>query len=95
MKAFSSELSFEVTWKPFFLNPTTPEGGVPLEQYLAKKYGPRAAALAKEGTSPLSKAGSDVVTEINFYNNYLLLAGFTCSRVWYSKMAANENILDT
>jgi len=34
---------------------------VPLEQYLTRKYGPRAAALAKQGTSPLSKAGANVV----------------------------------
>jgi len=61
MKVFSNDLHFEVTWKPFFLNPTTPESGVPLEQYLTRKYGPRAAALAKEGTSPLSKAGANVV----------------------------------
>ena len=61
MKAFSNNLHFEVTWKPFFLNPATPDTGVPLEQYLSRKYGPRVAAQAKEGTSPLSRAGMNVV----------------------------------
>ena len=61
MKAFSNNLHFEVTWKPFFLNPTTPDTGVPLDQYLTRKYGPRVAAQAKEGTSPLSRAGMNVV----------------------------------
>lgn len=61
MKVFSNDLLFEVTWKPFFLNPTTPESGVPLIQYLTQKYGPRAGAMAKDGTSPLTKAGMNVV----------------------------------
>ena len=61
MKAFSNNLHFEVTWKPFFLNPTTPDTGVPLDQYLTRKYGPKVAAQAKEGTSPLSRAGMNVV----------------------------------
>ena len=61
MKVFSNDLLFEVTWKPFFLNPTTPESGVPLLQYLTQKYGPRAGAMAKDGTSPLTKAGLNVV----------------------------------
>lgn len=64
MKAFSNDLLFEVTWKPFFLNPMTPESGVPLVEYLTRKFGPRAAAMAKEGTSPLSKAGANVVKNI-------------------------------
>ena len=61
MKVFSNDLVFEVTWKPFFLNPTTPESGIPLIQYLTQKYGPRAGAMAKDGTSPLTKAGLNVV----------------------------------
>lgn len=61
MKAFSNELSFEVTWKPYFLNPTVPDSGIPLEQYLAKKYGPQAAEAAKNATGPLSQAGANVV----------------------------------
>ena len=61
MKVFSDQLSFEVTWKPFFLNRTTPESGIPLEQYLSQKYGPEAAATAKQGTGHLSMAGANVV----------------------------------
>ena len=63
MKAFSNDFLFEVTWKPFFLNPTTPESGVPLIQYLTQKYGPSAGAMAKDGTSPLTKAGMNVVID--------------------------------
>ena len=61
MKVFSDQLSFEVTWKPYFLNHTTPESGIPLEQYLSQKYGPEAAATAKQGTGHLSMAGANVV----------------------------------
>ena len=61
MKEFSNELYFEVTQKPFFLDSTIPEGGVTLEEFLTKKYGPGAAAMAKEGTSSLTKTGANVV----------------------------------
>lgn len=71
MKAFSNNLHFEVTWKPFFLNPTTPDTGVPLDQYLTRKYEPKVAAQAKEGTSPLSRAGMNV--GINFNPNRLIV----------------------
>ncbi|XP_068698468.1 uncharacterized protein [Montipora foliosa] len=66
MKVFSDQLSFEVTWKPFFLNRTTPESGIPLEQYLSQKYGPEAAATAKQGTGHLSMAGANVGINFNF-----------------------------
>ncbi|XP_067051934.1 uncharacterized protein [Acropora muricata] len=66
MKAFSDSLSFEVTWKPFFLNPSTPETGVSLEQYLSKRYGASVAAMAKQGTGHLSKAGANVGISFNF-----------------------------
>lgn len=65
--SFKNELKFEITWKPFFLNPNTPDTGVPLLEYLAQKYGPQAVKTAAEGTSPLSKAGRNV--GINFDSN--------------------------
>lgn len=68
MKAFSDSLSFEVTWKPYFLNPSTPETGVSLEQYLSKRYGASVAAMAKQGTGHLSKAGANVVILIYLYS---------------------------
>ena len=61
IQGFKNELEFEITWKPFFLNPNTPESGIPLLQYLAQRYGPQVAKTAAEGTSPLVKAGRDVV----------------------------------
>lgn len=38
LKAFP-HLDVQVEWKPFFLNPHIPEGGVPVLQYLEQKYG--------------------------------------------------------
>lgn len=35
------ELRFQVTWKPFFLNPSIPEEGVTMGDYLRAVYGPR------------------------------------------------------
>jgi predicted DsbA family dithiol-disulfide isomerase len=56
------DVTFEVNWKPFFLNPNTPEGGIPLLDYLTKKYGSGAAQGALSGTSHLSQAGAAVVS---------------------------------
>ena len=39
MAAFSKEVSFEVIWKPFFLNPTLTKA-LPLVQHLSNMYGP-------------------------------------------------------
>ena len=86
MKVFSNDLLFEVTWKPFFLNPTTPESGVPLIQYLTQKYGPRAGAMAKDGTSPLTKAGLNVVI------NHVTVLAFVLSGFTHIKLSSCYNI---
>lgn len=59
MAAFSKEVSFEVIWKPFFLNPTLTKA-LPLVQHLSNMYGPEAAANIVKPTSRLSKDGADV-----------------------------------
>ena len=65
MAAFSEEVSFEVIWKPFFLNPTLTKA-LPLVQHLSNMYGPEAAANIVKPTSRLSKDGADVVRLISF-----------------------------
>jgi len=92
MKVFSNDLLFEVTWKPFFLNPTTPESGVPLIQYLTQKYGPRAGAMAKDGTSPLTKAGLNV--GINFRTDRLIVNTLKSHCLLdYAKSEGKQNLL--
>ena len=62
MRAFSGDVHFEVMWKPFFLNRNTPEAGIPLLDYMEKKFGPQAKKMALEGSGPLSQAGRAVVS---------------------------------
>ncbi|XP_048578023.1 uncharacterized protein LOC116620785 [Nematostella vectensis] len=52
IKSFT-DVKFVVNWKPFFLNPSLPDDGVPLLDYLAGKYGAEAAeaALSSAGDS--------------------------------------------
>ena len=61
MGQFADELSFEVIWKPFFLNPTLTKA-VPLVQHLSNLYGPDAAASIVKPTSRLSKDGAEMVS---------------------------------
>ena len=54
--------NFKIRWKPYLLNPTTPEEGVPYVDHIRYKYGEAAAKAAYEGTSPLYEAASSVVS---------------------------------
>ena len=62
IKSFSGDVSFEVNWLPFFLNPSTPDEGIPVLDYLARKYGPQAAASAKSGKGPLGQMAEKMVS---------------------------------
>ncbi len=39
LKQLSTEINADIRWHPFELNPTMPEGGENLREYLARKYG--------------------------------------------------------
>jgi len=50
--------SFKVKWMPFFLNPSIPEGGVNVEEYLRRKYGSRDFSASEQHlTNAGTKAG--------------------------------------
>ena len=63
IKSFSGDVSFEVNWHPFFLNSSTPDEGIPLLDYLARKYGPQAAANARSGKGPLAQMAEKMVRD--------------------------------
>jgi predicted DsbA family dithiol-disulfide isomerase len=65
IKTFSGDVSFEVNWRPFFLNPATPDEGIPVLEYLGRKYGPQAAASAQSGKGPLSQMAEKMVSLVN------------------------------
>ena len=63
MKSLSNEFSFQVLWKPFLLNPgPIPDEGLPLVDYLMRKFGPQAAERFMSGDSPVSQRGRAVVS---------------------------------
>ena len=59
MKAFSGDVTFEIMWKPKFLNPDLPEGDLTPQDYLAKKIG---AEKAKSALEKLPKYMADLVS---------------------------------
>ena len=61
MKELQGEFDFSVIWKPFLLNPNTPEEGVPVEDMLARKYGPGAKEKYLSGQLSFFQAGKEVV----------------------------------
>ena len=62
MESFSGDVSFEVNWLPFFLNSATPDKGIPVLEYLGRKYGPQAAENARNGKGPLSQMAEKMVS---------------------------------
>lgn len=58
--SFKDEVDFKVTWKPFFLNPNTPEAGIPLVDYLSSRYGPEAGQRAVQKVGPLHTAAAEL-----------------------------------
>ena len=90
MAAFSKEVSFEVIWKPFFLNPTLTKA-VPLVQHLSNMYGPEAAASIVKPTSRLSKDGADVVRLISFVTAPPLRTLYAKTLIWGSTVVGSTS----
>ena len=65
MKSLEEDVSFQVLWSPFFLNSNTPEEGIPVLEYLSRKYGPQAAAAAQSGKGPLNEAAEKYVSSVS------------------------------
>ena len=55
------DFDFKIHWKPFLLNPSTPEQGVPILDYLRAKFGPEAGERFLSGASPLAQQGKNLV----------------------------------
>lgn len=73
MKDFESTFDFDIEWKPFLLNPNTPDEGVPVLEYLAQRYGQKVADDARTGKSDLIKAAVRAVSLSLFYIALLTL----------------------
>lgn len=52
-------VDFQVSWKPFFLNPYLPEEGIPLDLYMQQKYG-RSGRDLSAAAQYLRQAGARV-----------------------------------
>eukprot|EP00298_Acanthocystis_sp_HF-20_P015979 c21339_g1_i1.p1 GENE.c21339_g1_i1~~c21339_g1_i1.p1 ORF type:complete len:203 (-),score=79.13 c21339_g1_i1:22-630(-) len=61
----SKNTEFQIIWKPFLLNPTTPPEGYNLREYLTKKYGPQVGNSLGDPNSPLQKNASKLGIAFN------------------------------
>jgi len=68
LKQLSDEISAEIHWHPFELNPTMPAGGENLRDHLARKYGSSTEASI-EARKMLCQLGSDVGFHFNFFDD--------------------------
>tara|TARA_Y100001970_G_scaffold219012_1_gene268685 strand:- start:1432 stop:2085 length:654 start_codon:yes stop_codon:yes gene_type:complete len=63
MKELQTELKFEISWKPYELNPEIPQEGYDKKLYMSQKFG------SSDGRSPydaITKVGESVGFEFNF-----------------------------
>lgn len=61
-------ISYKIDWEPFFLNSnpsTIPEEGIPLAEYLSKKYGHGAGQSVNDPNSPMNRTGRQVGITFN------------------------------
>ena len=65
MEMFENEVTFDLHWHPFELNPAMPEGGENLREHLAKKYG-----TTLEGSIAARKRLTNMGAELGFTFNY-------------------------
>ena len=68
MDELKDEFDFSLMWKPFLLNPNTPEEGVPVEDVLGRKYGPEAKEKYLSGQLSFFEAGKQAVRYTLFYS---------------------------
>ena len=69
IKSLAKDASFEISWVPFLLDAHTIPEGIPLNVYLANKFGEKVAKQEMKGNGPTSKAGKSVVSA--FFALYL------------------------
>ncbi|XP_068755359.1 uncharacterized protein [Montipora capricornis] len=91
MGTFTEQLSFEVIWKPFFLNPTLSKA-VPLVQHLSNLYGADAAASIVKPTSRLSRDGAEVGIQFN-PNRLIVNTLKSHCMLDYAKTEGKQNLL--
>jgi len=60
IESIRDQAEFKVSWKPFFLNPNTPDEGIPLIDYISSRYGPEAGQKIREGKSALYDFGKSL-----------------------------------
>ena len=66
IKATDGQYEFEVTLKPFELNPQAPEEGEEKEKYFLRNYGPDGLEKMADSNSRITAAGKEVGLSFNF-----------------------------
>lgn len=64
--AQQTNVSYNLTWEPFLLNPSMDEQGEDLREHIIGKYGPRGASMIDDPNNHLMQSGRAV--GINFVN---------------------------
>lgn len=65
IKHLEDDFEFQISWKPFLLNPYMPDEGMPLREYCRLKFGDEAAERFLSGSSPVAQQGKRVVSHLN------------------------------
>ena len=67
MEQVKEEFTFHILWKPFLLIPNVPDEGIPLKDYILKRFGKSAAEKFGSENSPLQQNAAEVVSAFTSY----------------------------
>ena len=91
LEKLSADFDVEVTWKPFELNPSMPEGGMDRREYLIGKFG---SADISGMQQRLSSAGANDGLQFNFSAIKIVPNTFNAHRLlWFAKTLGRQQEL--
>ena len=65
IERLKDEFTFHILWKPFLLIPNVPDEGIPLKDYVLKRFGKSAAEKFTSENSPLHQNAAEVVSSVS------------------------------
>ena len=71
IEQLKNEFTFHILWKPFLLIPNVPDEGIPLKDYLLKRFGKSAAEKFSSENSPLHQNAAEVVSVCDLVGDHI------------------------
>jgi len=93
LEQISNEVTAEIRWHPFEINPTMPEGGENLREHLSAKYG-TSHEESINARAHLSKLGKEVGFKFDYFDDMKMFNTFLAHQLLhYARLNGKETAL--